>query len=422
MTILTGRLAAVALLVLSLAAGSAQAARLQIINLDGPGEGLNDNTPVAPMGGNSGTTLGEQRRIALQFAADVLGDRITSSVPIRIASRFDRLQCSRNSAALGQAAPVQFASGFSGQPIANTFYPLALANALAGRRIAADSNDINATFNATLDSGFSSCLQGRRWYYGLDGRQPAGRLNFLSTAVHELTHGLGFVSLVALRNSFGDAIGEFPRTANGNRLPDIYSRFIKDLSLSGQPTWPELSAEQRADSITNGPDVVWRDANTANAAAGILSDGLNQGFVQIFAPANIAPSSSISHWDVSLDPDQLMEPFATGRIDVTDGIGLATCALENIGWQLMGNARCPSTENGGMDDDPPPGDGSDDDESSDGDSNTSALSAAGDDVEQRANDGGGGCTLNPEARFDPVFAVLLMLALVTLGVRRRRRD
>jgi len=416
MALLDGRLAAVVLLALSLVAGTAQAARTEIVNLDGPGEGLNDNTPVAPIGGNSGTTLGEQRRIALQFAADILGDRVASTVPIRIAARFDRLQCSRSSAALGQASPTQYGSGFAGQPIANTFYPVALANALAGRRVAAGANDISATFNATIDQGRESCLQGRRWYYGLDDRQPAGRLNFLSTAVHELTHGLGFGSLVALRNRPGSSVGEFPRTAEGNRLPDIYSHFIKDLSLRGQPTWPELSAAERADSITNGPDVVWGDSNTANAAAGVLDAGLNQGFVRIFAPANISPGSSISHWDVALAPDQLMEPFATARNDVTDGIGLSACVLETIGWQLTGGARCSDTGN------ERPDNGAANNEDSDSGGNVSELSAAGGDVEQRANDGGGGCTLDPDARFDPLFGILLMLALVTLNVRRRSRD
>jgi hypothetical protein len=40
---------------------------------DDAGEGFNDPTPVAPVGGNSGTTLGEQRRIAFDYAAAALG-------------------------------------------------------------------------------------------------------------------------------------------------------------------------------------------------------------------------------------------------------------------------------------------------------------------------------------------------------------
>jgi len=36
-------------------------AELRITVADDPGEGFNDNTPVDPIGGNTGTTLGEQR-------------------------------------------------------------------------------------------------------------------------------------------------------------------------------------------------------------------------------------------------------------------------------------------------------------------------------------------------------------------------
>ena len=39
----------------------AGAATINIDNVDGPNEGFNDPTPVAPEGGNPGTTRGQQR-------------------------------------------------------------------------------------------------------------------------------------------------------------------------------------------------------------------------------------------------------------------------------------------------------------------------------------------------------------------------
>ncbi len=53
------------LVIFSQASAVRAAAEFTILNNDGPGEGLNDLTPVAPVGGNSGTTLGQQRMIAL---------------------------------------------------------------------------------------------------------------------------------------------------------------------------------------------------------------------------------------------------------------------------------------------------------------------------------------------------------------------
>lgn len=70
----------------------------------------------------------------------MLGDRVASAVPIRIASRSNLLSCRRNEAPLAQAVPAQYGSGFSGQPVAEIFYLIALANTVAGRRIAPDTN------------------------------------------------------------------------------------------------------------------------------------------------------------------------------------------------------------------------------------------------------------------------------------------
>lgn len=42
--------------------GAANAADVRPLNADAPGVGLNDPTPATPVGGNYGTTVGEQRR------------------------------------------------------------------------------------------------------------------------------------------------------------------------------------------------------------------------------------------------------------------------------------------------------------------------------------------------------------------------
>ena len=57
------------LLLASLVAEPLFAASIVIVNTDPAGTGLNDPTPVAPVGGNTGTTLGQQRLIVFQQAA-----------------------------------------------------------------------------------------------------------------------------------------------------------------------------------------------------------------------------------------------------------------------------------------------------------------------------------------------------------------
>ena len=56
---------------LAAAAPAAATARIIIINGDDLGEGFNDPTPAAPVGGNPGTTKGQQRLIAFQYAAEI---------------------------------------------------------------------------------------------------------------------------------------------------------------------------------------------------------------------------------------------------------------------------------------------------------------------------------------------------------------
>ncbi|MGB1192394.1 MAG: hypothetical protein ACPG3T_05685, partial [Pseudomonadales bacterium] len=46
--------------------------------------GLNDNTAVTAIGGNTGTTLGQQRQNVIHFAARLLEQVIDSNIPIVI--------------------------------------------------------------------------------------------------------------------------------------------------------------------------------------------------------------------------------------------------------------------------------------------------------------------------------------------------
>jgi hypothetical protein len=69
-------------------------------NLDGPGQGFNDPTPAAPVGGNSGTTLGQQRLNAFMEATSIWGQLIDSYVPVVIDANFGALSCTASSITL----------------------------------------------------------------------------------------------------------------------------------------------------------------------------------------------------------------------------------------------------------------------------------------------------------------------------------
>lgn len=179
---------------------SSHAAIITPVNQDIPGQGLNDPTPRKPEGGNPGLTVGEQRRIAYQYAADLWSALIHSDVEIIVSASFRELPCTESIAVMGAAGP----SWIDGKPPSEEkpgmIVPGALANALHGSRITSgipDNDDIRSVFNANIgkhDSYGNPCLLGSDWYYGLDGNTPTNSSNFIFTLMHEIAHGLGFIS------------------------------------------------------------------------------------------------------------------------------------------------------------------------------------------------------------------------------------
>src|SRR5690349_22513918 len=153
-----------------------------IQNGDPAGTGFNDATPATPVGGNGGTTLGQQRLIAFQTAANIWGATLTSGPTITIRASWEALSCTDTAGTLGAASPVSVARNFPNAPFAGTWYPTALANALAGNDPSGNP-EIRARFNINL--GTSGCLQSSHWYLGLDGNHGVNGIDLVTVLLHE---------------------------------------------------------------------------------------------------------------------------------------------------------------------------------------------------------------------------------------------
>src|SRR5262245_22814230 len=138
------RFALVVAMLFVMTAGSSFAATVIINNVDGAGEGFNDPTAAAPVGGNPGVTLGQQRLNAFTFAANLWAARLTSSVTIVVNAKMDPQTCTVSSAVLGSAGTTSVHANFAGAPVANTWYCQALANSKAGVDLNPGSPDISA--------------------------------------------------------------------------------------------------------------------------------------------------------------------------------------------------------------------------------------------------------------------------------------
>ncbi len=301
-----------------------------IINVtDPPGVGFNDPEPRTPIGGNEGQTLGQQRLNVMQKAASLWGQLIDSPVVINVDASFPRLFCDANSAALGGARPGLIVGNFPSAPLTNIWYPIALANAFSAQDISPQNPDIVARFNNQLE-GELACLGGRRWYYGLDNNSENG-IDFLNVAMHELAHGLGSASFT------DESTGQFPGSGN-TVFPSVYDLYVKDLTQD--QTWAEMTSdEQRRESAINTGNLVWIGPRGNEKAASLVEGTGSNGSVVLYAPNPVQPGSSISHWDTSVSPNVLMEPFITPDLMAADSVDLTTSLLADIGWTVAENLQ-----------------------------------------------------------------------------------
>ena len=297
-------------------------ATITINNLDGPGEGFNSTAPpdvASTAGGNPGATLGQQRLLSFQFAADIWSGIIDSDVPIVVDAALNPQTCSPFTGTLGSAGPEIVVRDFNNAPVANTWFSIAQANSLAGLGdLDPGFPEIVATFNSDVDDN-PNCLTGFTWYYGFDGAPPLGQIDFTTVVLHEIAHGLGFLSLVNL--------------SNGTKflgLDDAYMRHLAN-GTTGE-AFPDMNNGERRNAMRSVDNLVWT-GNAVNTNE-TLSSGKHaiSDQVLMYAPNPIEPGSSVSHFDTTLDPDELMEPFNTGVTTV----GLTDDLFEDIGWGVSG--------------------------------------------------------------------------------------
>lgn len=292
------------------------AANVVIQNNDGAGEGFNDSTPAPPVPGNPGTTLGEQRLNVFLAAAQYWGEILQSDVDIVVAAEMNPLFCAPFSATLGSAGPEIVSRDFTNAPFANTWYPIALANSLSGTDLDPGGADIGATFNDQIDDN-DNCLQNTDWWYGINSPAIPGTIEFYSTVLHEIGHGLGFLTFV---------------DSTGARLVDRNDHFMRHLrDHSSGVDWINMSDSERAASSIDTNDLVWT-GQSVTAASGVLSNGIvpPENYVQLYAPNPYEPGSSVSHWNTALNPDELMEPSATPTFIDT----LTINALKDMAWKI----------------------------------------------------------------------------------------
>jgi hypothetical protein len=305
--------ALVALLVCCGHAVAWAAATITIVNGDPPGAGFNDATPVVPVGGNTGTTLGAQRLNAFQAAASKWGATLNSSVPIRVLATWDALPCTDTAAVLGSAGALEVFADFPEAPQRRAWYGKAETNKLIGFDADPETPDIRARFNLNL--GQAGCFTGSPFYLGLDN-QHGPNTDLVTVLLHEFAHGLGFQTYT------DDQTGELLAG-----IPSIWDYFLLDTSTG--KTWKDMNNAERAASAVKSGKLVWNGVQVTNAAQSVLNAGTP--ILTILSPPTVAGVVQVG--TAAFGPP-LSTPGLTGEVmpvvDTPPDLGLACASLSAV--------------------------------------------------------------------------------------------
>jgi hypothetical protein len=251
-----------------------------------------------------------QARAAFQRAVDIWKTLITSSQTITINANWQPLR----DRVLGAAGPTSIYRDF-GQAQRQTWYPVALAEALTGRNLNNTDAEITATFNSTFT----------RWYFGLDGAPPASRFDFVSVVLHELCHGLGYVGGAEAGNERGIILND--------NFPTVFDRFVS-VPQSGVQSRPII------DFPDNSQELFQQLTGNNLVVNGLQARFYNQNVrPRLYAPTPWDSGSSYSHWDersyTTGNRNALMTP-AIAAATAIHTPGLTTLGFfQDMGWTVV---------------------------------------------------------------------------------------
>jgi hypothetical protein len=216
-----------------------------------------------------------------QAAVDVWSAHFKSSVPIAIDATWSRVA---SSTVLGSARPGNYYSGFDGAPDQSLWYPSALANALAGKDLESANPEIVIQVNSAAP-----------WNTRNDGAPRINEYDLQSVFLHEMGHGLGFLSTDSYDNFFGFGTIEQPTPY------DAYAQLPDGRRLADLPS-PSLELGKALTST-----LVW------SGALGIAANGGVKPV--LYTPSRYEQGSSVGHLDEATYADSDLNRFMTPNLN-----------------------------------------------------------------------------------------------------------
>ncbi len=252
----------------------------------------------------------------------ILNNTFDSPIPIVIEVKMATL----SNWVLAQAGPtslVQNVASAPGEPTAqpNTWYPIALAEKLSQIELNLNQPDITVEITSVLPTGYA-------WYFGTDGMTPNKSIDFITTLLHEVMHGLGFS---------GTARPLTQTTATWGPLPLIFDKFVEDGNGAPLISFPQTATAFSPFFFGSNNGVFF------NGTAAKSQNSNNR--VKLYA-STLNPSSNIYHLNDVIYPNgsgstppnanALMNPVQTdGKAGTKQTIGnVIRAIMKDIGWSV----------------------------------------------------------------------------------------
>ena len=220
-------------------------------------------------------------RTEVQTALDTWAANFKSSVEITVTATWGR---SANSDVLGSARPGSYFAGFNGAPDESLWYPSALANALANKDLDRDNPEIIIQVNSAAN-----------WNQRGDDKPRSTEYDLESVILHEVAHGLGFLSADVYDKFFGYGSIDQPtpfdayiQTPDGRRLADLPT---PSLELGKTLTAPLYWIGENGKRVNGGEKV------------------------KMYTPATYEAGSSVSHLDEATFSKSGVDAVMTPNLD-----------------------------------------------------------------------------------------------------------
>jgi hypothetical protein len=207
-------------------------------------------------------TVPESAKPAIQAAVDTWSENFSSKIAVNIDITWAR---SSNYGVLASASSVSNFV-FPEAPDRTLYYPSALANSIAGRDLDKNKPEMEITITSTA-----------LWYLGTDGNCPSNLYDLQSVILHEMAHGLGFIS-----GSYYDTFSGAGRVDQPTPF-DAFAQLPDGRRLADMPS-PSLETGK---ALTTS--LVWSGENAIKANNNVKP--------KLFTPAQYEPGSSVSHLD-----------------------------------------------------------------------------------------------------------------------------